>query len=149
MLRTIRRPSNLLHRPTGQSRVRIRGKDHYLGEYGSPESRAKCDELCAERVDRQDVTRATITVDDLAIRSMAHARQHDRKDGKQTSEVLCLQLAIRYVVRLCGETLARSFGPRAFKAVMVEMVKDGHCRASINQHASRLRRGSSGTWRRR
>ena len=28
-----------LHRGTGEARVRIKGKDHYLGEFGSPHSR--------------------------------------------------------------------------------------------------------------
>jgi hypothetical protein len=33
-----RKPSYLLHKATGQARVRIDGKDEYLGEYGSLES---------------------------------------------------------------------------------------------------------------
>ena len=32
-------PSYLKHRPTGQAFVKIDGKFHYLGAYGSPESR--------------------------------------------------------------------------------------------------------------
>jgi hypothetical protein len=38
-------PSYLHHKPSGQARVRIDGKDHYLGPYGSPESKAKYDLL--------------------------------------------------------------------------------------------------------
>jgi len=33
-----RKPSYLLHKPSGQIRVRIDGKDEYLGKYGLPES---------------------------------------------------------------------------------------------------------------
>jgi len=36
-----RKPSYLLHKPTGQARVRIDGHDNYLGEYGTPESLAR------------------------------------------------------------------------------------------------------------
>ena len=43
-----RKPSYLLHKPTSQARVRIDGKDHYLGEYGSQESRDRYDDLVAE-----------------------------------------------------------------------------------------------------
>ena len=35
------------HRPGGQAAVRIDGRDHYLGEHGSPESREKYDRLIA------------------------------------------------------------------------------------------------------
>lgn len=60
-----RKPSYLLHQSTGQARVRIDGKDHYLGAYGSPESRDRYDDLVAEWLARQDVQRATLTVDEL------------------------------------------------------------------------------------
>lgn len=140
MPKSVRKPSYLLHKPTGQARVRIKGRDYYLGEYGSRESRARYEEVCAEWFDRNDVRRSTITVDDLSIRFMAHARMHYRKDGKATSEVHCLQLALRYIVRLFGTTLAQDFGPKSLRLTRAEMVKDGHCRGSINQHCSRIRR---------
>jgi hypothetical protein len=38
-------PDYLLHRPSGQARVRINGRDHYLGLYDSAESKAKYQEL--------------------------------------------------------------------------------------------------------
>ncbi|MFM7867759.1 MAG: hypothetical protein ACKPHU_26390 [Planctomycetaceae bacterium] len=41
-------PSYLLHQPTGQARVRINGKDYYLGEYGSEESRVRYGEIIAK-----------------------------------------------------------------------------------------------------
>ena len=31
-------PGYVHHKPTGQARVRINGKDYYLGKFGSPES---------------------------------------------------------------------------------------------------------------
>ena len=33
-----KKPAYLHHKPSGQTRVRIDGKDHYLGEYGTAES---------------------------------------------------------------------------------------------------------------
>jgi len=41
-------PGYLLHKPTGQARVRIAGRDHYLGVHGSDESRRRYDELITE-----------------------------------------------------------------------------------------------------
>jgi integrase len=43
-------PAYVHHKPTGQARVRIKGKDFYLGKYGSPESHERYDELIAEHV---------------------------------------------------------------------------------------------------
>jgi len=44
---TQRTPSYCLHRASGQAVVRIDGKDHYLGKYDTPESRAEFDRLIA------------------------------------------------------------------------------------------------------
>src|SRR4051794_16116920 len=46
--RSSKTPSLCLHKATGQAVVRIDGKDHYLGKYGSPESQAEYDRLIAE-----------------------------------------------------------------------------------------------------
>jgi integrase len=43
-------PAYVHHKATGQARVRINGKDYYLGKYGSPESHDRYDELIAEQV---------------------------------------------------------------------------------------------------
>jgi hypothetical protein len=41
-------PAYLLHKPTGQARCRIDGKDHYLGLFGSDESRVRYGQLIAQ-----------------------------------------------------------------------------------------------------
>jgi hypothetical protein len=41
-------PTYLLHKPTGQARCRIDGKDIYLGPYGSDSSRIKYGQLVAK-----------------------------------------------------------------------------------------------------
>jgi integrase len=135
-----RKPSYLLHRATGQARVRIKGKDHYLGAYGSTESRERYDDLIAEWFDHGDTVRVRLALDDLALLYIKHAEQHYRKHGRPTSELSCIKTAIRYVVRLHGTTRVRDFGPRALKAVRETMVVDGHCRRSINKHVGRIRR---------
>ena len=135
-----RKPSYLLHRPSGQARVRIKGKDHYLGEYGSPESRELYDDLIVEWFGRGDAGHVTLTLDDLALLYVKHAEQHYRKHGRPTSELSCIKTAIRYVIRLYGTSRVRDFGPRALKAVRDAMIADGHCRRSINKHVGRIRR---------
>ena len=41
-------PAYLLHQPTGQARCRIAGRDFYLGQYGSEESRIRYGQLIAK-----------------------------------------------------------------------------------------------------
>ena len=43
-----RKPSYLLHKPTGQARVRIDGKDHYLGKWDTSASKDLFTKLIAE-----------------------------------------------------------------------------------------------------
>ena len=48
-------PGYLLHKPTGQARVRINGKDHWLGKHGSPESHQQYAELIEEFVSGNEI----------------------------------------------------------------------------------------------
>ena len=136
-----RKPSYLLHKTTGQARVRIDGKDHYLGAYGSPESREHYDELIVEWFAKNgDLTQYTLTVDDLTLLYIKHVHEHYQKNGRPTSEATCIKTTLRYLVAICGRTRVRDFGPKAFKTVRQAMIDDGHFRKSINKHAGRIRR---------
>lgn len=135
-----RKPSYLLHQSTGQARVRIDGKDHYLGAYGSPESRDRYDDLIAEWFTRQDVKRATLTVDDLALLYMRFAESYYVKDGSQTAEVACLRAALRPLIRLFGNSRIRDFTPTRLKAVRQMMLEAGNRRTTINRNVDRIRR---------
>src|SRR5690606_38998068 len=48
MARRLRIPSMTLHKATGQAVVRLAGKDHYLGTFGTDEARERYDRLIAE-----------------------------------------------------------------------------------------------------
>ena len=95
MSRTRSKPAYTLHRPTGQARVRIDGRDHYLGAFGSTESHAKYDALVDDWLRRKSVDRSTLTIDELALRFLEHTVTYYAKDGKPTSEVACIRAALR------------------------------------------------------
>jgi hypothetical protein len=101
-----RKPSYLLHKPTGQARVRIDGKDHYLGCYGSPESRERYDDLIVEWFAKQgDVSAYVLTVDDLCLMFLDFANGHyRRKDGTPTGTTSNIRDALRCVVKMYGST---------------------------------------------
>jgi hypothetical protein len=102
MPKTPRKPSYLLHRATGQARVRIDGADHYLGAFGSAESHAKFDALVDDWLRRKTVDRATLTIDELALRFLEHAISYYVTDGQPTSEVACIRAACKAVRQYAG-----------------------------------------------
>lgn len=139
MPKQLRKPAYQLHKASGQGKVRIGGKDFYLGLYGTPESRERYNELVAEWLIRQDTSRCRLTVDDLVVLYLDHAQQHYRKDGKETSEVHCIRLALNHLIAVHGRTRVRDFGPRALKEVRQAMIDADYVRGSINLHVGRIR----------
>lgn len=136
-----RKPSYLLHKPTGQARCRIDGKDYYLGEYGSPESRDRYDDLIAEWFARNgDMARYRLMVDDLTLIYMEHVREYYRKDGKETSEVHNIRLVLRHLIETHGRIRAREFVPLKLKQVRQSMIDAGYVRDSVNAHVGRIKR---------
>jgi len=136
-----RKPSYLLHKPTGQARVRIDGHDHYLGEYGTPESRGRYDELIAEWFAKHgDVSGYALTVDDLSLLYLEYARGYYRKNRQETTEVSCIRIAFRHLVKVHGTTRLREFGPKALKQVRQSMIDSSYVRSSVNSYVNRIRR---------
>jgi hypothetical protein len=103
-----------LHKGTGQARVRIDGKDHYLGQHDSAESRTRYDDLIADWLAKQNDP-AGLTVAELALLYAAHPREHCRKGEELTSEFNCIQCSLRPLVAVHGDTLCRHFGPKALE----------------------------------
>lgn len=140
MSRTKTKPVYSLHKASGQARVRIDGKDHYLGSYGSQESRERYEDLVDEWFARNgDTTRYMLTVDKLALLYVDFADGYYRKNGKPTGEHQNIKLALRHAVKLYGTSRVREFGPLKLKKVRQSMIDAGLCRTSINRHVSRVK----------
>ena len=141
MSRIKKKPTYLLHKSSGQARVRVDGKDHYLGEYGSQESKDRYDRIVAEWFAKQGDTSAfRLTVDDLCLLFQDWASQHYLKNGEPTSEAYNIRLAMRYVVAKAGTMRAQEFGPKTLKVVRQAMIDAGCVRTSINRMVARIRR---------
>jgi hypothetical protein len=129
--------------------VRIDGKDHYLGKFGSPESVEKYHRVVGEWMVRgadvsapekgSPVTTPNPTVSELTLAYYNHAvLYYQKSDGSPGSEVAKIKLVVRPLRALYGSTFARDFGPVALKAVRQSMVDAGLARRTVNQRIARI-----------
>jgi hypothetical protein len=140
MPRAKSKPRYSLHKPSGRARVRINGRDHYLGAYQSPESFAEYDKLIDEYLRTTRTTRSTITIDLLCLKYIDFADTYYRHaDGSPTGTVENIRAALKPLVRIYGRTLAGDFSPLKLKAVRDEMIKAKLCRTNINRHIQRIK----------
>jgi integrase len=142
-----RTPSYRRHNPSGQAVVTFAGRDHYLGRYGSEESRTEYDRLIAEwlangRHNGQRHDPAThLSVNELILAYWHQVEEYYRSpDGKPTNEVRNIQLALRPLKQLYGHALTADFDSLALEAVRAQMIRDGRCRSRVNKDASRIKR---------
>lgn len=139
-------PSYLLHKSSGQARVKVHGKDIYLGKYGSPESKREYRKVCAELEATGGVAppspkAAPLLVLELASAFLAHARRHYvHPDGTPTDELKYIKSALADAGMLYGHVPAADFGPLALKALQQHWVKANAARTTINGRINRLRR---------
>ena len=132
------------HKPSGLALVELNGHRHYLGPYGSPESRRRYAELIAEweASGRQPLHKpGDLTIGELIDRYWHHAEWYYRRpDGSPSGELACLRQALRPLRALYGDAPARDFGPRGLLAIRHAMIDKRWCRRSVNQQVNRLRR---------
>ena len=80
-----RPPKYVLHKGTGQARVRIDGRSHDPGPYDSPESHRRYRLLVADWLDLCDERRTRhFTVDEVTLAYLAHADRDYSKNGEPT-----------------------------------------------------------------
>lgn len=142
-------PGYCLHKATGQAVCRVKGKDHYLGKFGTPQSRRAYGELLARLdagggggggdVSQTDVPR-DLTVAELAARYDGWARSYYVKAGKTTGQYERVKRSMALAVGLYGSTLAAGFGPVALCKVRDAMVARGWSRKHVNSCVGCVRR---------
>lgn len=137
-------PAYVHHRPSGQARVRIEGRDFYLGPYKSKASRLEYDRLIGEwlaggrRLAAPDRA-CEKTVNEVLAAFILHADQHYRKNGQPTGEAQNYVYALAYVRRLYGHLPATEFRGLALKTVRDAMIAAGDCRTRINRQIGRIK----------
>ena len=144
----LKTPALVHHKPTGRARVRIEGRDYYLGRWGDPEVEARYRRLVAEYIatglppgSRPAAGPAAgVSVNELLLAFMRHAQQHYRKpDGTPTDELHCYKSALKPVRRLYGMMPVADFDTVSLLAVREEMILAGWSRGYINRSINRVR----------
>lgn len=146
-------PAYRHYKPKNLGVVRIRGKDYYLGRFGTPESHAMYRRVVAEHwggtapspngpePQTPSAPESGPTINELLLAFWRHAMTHYRgPDGQATQELSNMADAIRPLRRLFEHQPAASFGPLALRAVRDEMVKTGLARTTVNARINRIRR---------
>jgi hypothetical protein len=163
--RRTRQPSYCLHKATGQAYVTLNGKEHYLGLWGSRESKDAYDSLIAQwlaggrslpqpratpaevkpesRIDPAPAP-AGPSVKAIILAYLEHAERHYRgPDGKPTDELKNLVDALRPVRKLFSDSPAVDFGALALRGVREDMIRSGLARKTINARVHRIRRSAA------
>ena len=144
-------PSYCHHKASGRAVVRIDGRDHYLGPYGSDQSHAEYARLIVEwRVIRQTATvksrtvavttDPSSTVSEVLLKYRDFAREYYSRNGKPGKEYVEMRMALKPLRELYGHTLAREVGPLKLQAVRQQMIDSDLSRGVINNRINRVKR---------
>ena len=139
-------PTYRLHKPSGRAVVTLNGKDQYLGEHSTAESRTEYQRLIAEWLVQQKTSPAACADDGLFIAEVILAyveyaqTYYQDAEGIPTNEIRNVKTALRPLEMLYGRTAAKDFGPLALKAIRQSMIGENLCRGVINQRISIIKR---------
>jgi hypothetical protein len=139
-----RSPKYSLHKASGQAVVKFGGRVHYLGPFGTPESKAKYQSLIAKWASGQgkqvamiplvaETPNEPLAVTELILRFWTHAEKHYRKNGEPTDELACYRAVLKHLRAACGQMPAKDFGPGMLDTVRQRMIEAGNSRGYINK----------------
>lgn len=125
------------HRPSGKERVRINGRDHYLGPIGSPEARRRYAELIAGLKAPLDAPPAqgTTIAEVYALWRRWAVTRYDPA-GREVAQYDATWLPWR---DLFAAHAAARFGVAELERLRDEMARRGWCRNVINRRVVRVR----------
>jgi hypothetical protein len=127
-------PKYCLHKSSGRAFVRLVGKMHYLGKYGSKASRREYDRLIAEFIanGRNDTLDPDeITVEQLAQKFLNYA---DQECQYHRSTKLKFGKVLDVIKKLYGHLHVSQFNPIALKTIRRQYLDSGLCKDTINAY---------------
>ncbi|HUX15269.1 MAG TPA: hypothetical protein VMW52_02290, partial [Phycisphaerae bacterium] len=135
-------PQLTCHKPSGLARVRIHGRDHYLGPYGSTEATAAYHRTVAQWL----ATHVSLADDEqlesiaeLVAARLAHVKAREAVMGRPTSRFAVARRSMSYLLALYPDLPPEQFGPRKLIAVRQRMIADGLARRTIAEYVANVR----------
>jgi integrase len=145
-------PKYSLHKPSGQAKVKWKGRTIYLGKYDSPESHEKYDRFIVQIANGQEPgparpatvrtvdSTSVIRVGDITLRYLDHCVLYYRKNGKCTGETPTIRCSLKPLNSLFATLPASQFGPLKLDLVQKEMIRRGWSRGFVNAATARIKR---------
>jgi integrase len=141
-------PRYRLHKKSGQAVVTLSGKDHYLGPYGTQQSRDMYDRVLSEWLanGRMLPTKPAvepekaISIIRLCASYLEFAETYYQKDGKPTSSMLRVKVALRLLSTRYGTEKVQEFGPLKLRAIMQSLIEAKKSRKYVNYVAEQIKR---------
>lgn len=138
MPRKAKWPPTIHPHSSGQARIRYKGRDIYLGPFGSPEARSRYLQVVAEieRCGSLTPRAADLTVTELCAWWYAYAGRTYAATSREPREIA---RALAVVRDLFGHEPAAEFGPKKLRLVQAEMARRGWCRNVVNRATVRVK----------
>ena len=137
-------PSYRHHKASGRAFVRFGNYNHYLGFYGTMESKAEYDRIIREwlangRQFSHQEQHQPITINGLCIAFLEYADGYYRKNGRRTSEYAEFEASVKLLHDHCGMSPAAEFTRQSLKAIRETAVAKGWKRYTVNKRISRIK----------
>jgi integrase len=134
------------HKASGRAYVTINGEQHYLGQWGSDESRRAFRDIIARWESSHgsatvDIPMGAVKVADLARAFLDWAgTRYRNEDGTPTSEIDGTRRAIADVVERHGRQLADTITGRDIRQIQTHWKAQGFVRTTLNTYLGRVKR---------
>ncbi len=143
-----RLPQPTHHKPSGQVRVRLQGKDHYFGRWDDEDSHSRALEFIGcylangRQLPAEDSKSNDLEVDDLLATYWERRVEgyYVHPDDRPTSEPACIRSALRPLHELFGSKRVSEFTPQDLDLVRRKMLSEHLARTTINGYINRIRR---------
>ena len=121
-------PPVIMRHSSGQARVKIHGRDIYLGKFGSEEAKQAYARLIVEAAAGPIIKPR----DGLTVGELAAAYLQRSKEQVGWSQLARVEKAFGSLIAIYGDVPAVEFGPRSLEALQVHLAKSGFCRPYVN-----------------
>ncbi len=133
-------PGYCHHKTSNRAYTRVNGKQIYLGDYDSKESRTKYAEIVADwSAGNLDKYGESVSIARLSVAYLKHAEKYYVKNGEVTSNVHRAKSALRTLVSEYGKLQADQFKPMNLEKLQEKFIELNLSRRTITTYIDIIR----------